>query len=268
MQIKDAWTYDADGYLADSIIVQTDPKREGQWMLPPNCTLTPPGPKKDCFYQILDKNDSNSGWKEEAFPTSAADFIGVEIPHASRTKHHQDMRNLLRGLVKKEETKFREKSINDAAGNLIAITVEAIPEPTEAEKKAEKENAARSKRDYYLSLTDYLIQPDYPIEETKRAEVVAYRQQLRDIPQAENFPEDIVWPEPPAIAKSAHKAWKSEQVSEEINTKVEAVEKRTDLTEPQKQLLITELRKVSQQDSYPYDVEWPVEATVLATATE
>lgn len=268
IKTKTVWCYDEDHYFSDTHIAQPNPVRKGQWLNPPNCTHVKPELKPKCFYKIIDPTDTNSGWLEEPYPASAKDFIGVLIPHESRTMHHHILRTLLREFVKNESDKFIEKAINNEEGKLIAITVEAIPEPTEAELKAQKESAARTKRDYYLSLTDHLVSNDYPIAEEQKTEIKAYRQTLRDIPQKENFPDGIEWPEPPTFAKSAHKYWKSEQVSQEINAKVEAVEARDDLTKSQKELLITELRKVSQQNGYPYVVEWPVEANVLATATE
>lgn len=59
----------------------------------------------------------------------------------------------------------------------------------------------KAERDSLLSATDYLVQPDYPITESQREEVKAYRQALRDIPQQEGFPENVVWPEKPAFIK-------------------------------------------------------------------
>ena len=149
-------------------------------------------------------------------------------------------------------------------GDKIATTVEAIPEPTEAEKTAQKEAAARSTRDYYLSMTDFLVVNDYPITSEERDQVLEYRQALRDIPQARTFPENIVWPEPPVVAKAAHKYWKSAQVADEIKQRLDAVKARTDLDEEQKTKLTAALQAIYQQDGYPYEVEWPVEEEVLA----
>ena len=59
----------------------------------------------------------------------------------------------------------------------------------------------KAERDSLLSATDYLVQPDYPITESQREEVKSYRQALRDVPQQEGFPLDVVWPEKPAFIK-------------------------------------------------------------------
>ncbi len=58
---------------------------------------------------------------------------------------------------------------------------------------------ARSKRDWLIAATDYLVTPDYPITAEKLTEVKVYRQALRDITKQENFPADIKWPNPPLL---------------------------------------------------------------------
>lgn len=257
--VKTVFVYDEDGFFEDTHIAQVNPKRPRSYLMPPRCTLVKPALKPKFFYKIKTVGDENSGWDEIPFPQSAADFVGVEIPHKSRTLHNHMLRSLLSELVKKDPEHFREVAVNDKNGDKIATTVEAIPEPTEAEKKAQKEAAARSTRDYYLTMTDYLVVNDYPITDEEREQVLEYRQALRDIPQARAFPEGIVWPEPPAVAKAAHKYWKSAQVGAEIKKRIEAIQARTDLDEEQKTKLTAALQAVYQQDGYPYEVEWPVE---------
>lgn len=257
--VKTVFVYDEDGFFEDTHIAQVNPKRPGAYLMPPRCTLVKPDLKPKFFYKIKTVGDENSGWDEIPFPQSAADFVGVEIPHKSRTLHNHMLRSLLSDYVKKDPEHFREVAVNDKNGDKIATTVEAIPEPTEAEKKAQKEAAARSTRDYYLTMTDYLVVNDYPITDEEREQVLEYRQALRDIPQARAFPEGIVWPEPPAVAKAAHKYWKSAQVGAEIKKRIEAIQARTDLDEEQKTKLTAALQAVYQQDGYPYEVEWPVE---------
>lgn len=266
--VKTVYSYDEDGWFSDTHIAQVNPRAPGQWLMPARVTTVKPALTPKVFYKIQNVNDINSGWDSIPYPVSAVDFSGIEIPHQSRTLHNQILRTLLREFVKNESKKFREKSINNEAGELIAITVEAIPEPTAAELKAQKASASRSTRDYYLSLTDHLVAADYPISEEQRTEIKTYRQELRDIPQAENFPEDIVWPEPPAFAKSAHKYWQSEKARAEITTKIKAVEARADLTQSQKDRMAAALNSVVQQDGFPYEITWPIETVVLAEPTE
>jgi len=78
------------------------------------------------------------------------------------------------------------------------------PEMPEEMRLAQAAEAVRSERDSRLRDCDYLMMPDYPIEEEQRAAWAAYRQALRDLPQAEGFPWggpgdlDAPWPvEPP-----------------------------------------------------------------------
>lgn len=154
-----------------------------------------PAEKKDVFFKIKDRNDVNSGWDEIPYPSSAAELVGVQISHKSRTAHDNKMRQILQQLVAAEPELYREKAINDENGNKVATTVEEIPQPTEAEKRAKKEAEVRAKRDYLISQTDYLLQPDYPISAEDLEKVKAYRQALRDIPEQEGFPDNVTWPE-------------------------------------------------------------------------
>ena len=65
------------------------------------------------------------------------------------------------------------------------------PGPTEEELAA----SALSRRDQLLRDTDWTQTLDAPLD--------AYRQALRDLPNQEGFPEDILWPELPEITAAA-----------------------------------------------------------------
>lgn len=156
-----------------------------------------PAEKKNVFFKIKDKNDVNSGWDEIPYPSSAAELVGVQISHTSRTAHDNKMRQILQQLVAAEPELYKEVAVNDEIGNKIATTVEEIPQPTEEEKRAKKEAEVRAKRDYLISQTDYLLQPDYPISDADLAKIKEYRQALRDVPSQEGFPDNVVWPEGP-----------------------------------------------------------------------
>lgn len=56
----------------------------------------------------------------------------------------------------------------------------------------------RAWRNAQISATDYLAMPDYPINEDQRAELYAYRQALRNWPEAGQFPEKQNRPRPAA----------------------------------------------------------------------
>lgn len=59
----------------------------------------------------------------------------------------------------------------------------------------------RRERDKRILATDYLLMPDYPISDTDREAVKAYRQALRDITKQDGFPHEVVWPEKPEVVK-------------------------------------------------------------------
>ena len=61
----------------------------------------------------------------------------------------------------------------------------------------------RAERDRRLSATDYLLMQDYPLDDTLKGAVQAYRQALRDLPAQEGAPwdggeESTPWPDLPA----------------------------------------------------------------------
>ena len=72
-----------------------------------------------------------------------------------------------------------------------------VPEPTKEDLAAQ----IRSKRDWMISETDYLLADDYPISPESLNAVKTYRQSLRDVPQQPTFPSEVIWPEKPVIQK-------------------------------------------------------------------
>lgn len=62
-------------------------------------------------------------------------------------------------------------------------------------------NFIKDKRTALLSEVDYLFFPDYPLTDECKAEFVVYRQILRDIPEQEGFPYDVIWPKKPIVMK-------------------------------------------------------------------
>jgi hypothetical protein len=80
------------------------------------------------------------------------------------------------------------------------------PQPTEEEIAAALEAAecarsaelVRAERDRRLTACDAWALPDFPhpSEEVKTVRL-AYRQNLRDVPDQPGFPHEIEWPEPP-----------------------------------------------------------------------
>lgn len=64
---------------------------------------------------------------------------------------------------------------------------------TDADHAAE----ARERRNQLIAETDFLVMPDYPLDEERKAAVLAYRQALRDVPEQAGFPRQIDWPVKP-----------------------------------------------------------------------
>lgn len=56
---------------------------------------------------------------------------------------------------------------------------------------------ARNIRNAILQETDKYLMSDYPITTEWRQKIIKYRQSLRDIPNQEGFPREIVWGEFP-----------------------------------------------------------------------
>lgn len=62
---------------------------------------------------------------------------------------------------------------------------------------------ARAQRDKLLADCDWTQTLDAPIDTDTKEAYRVYRQALRDIPQQEGFPRDIIWPELPTKTKAA-----------------------------------------------------------------
>ena len=185
---KKAFKYDASGYFEHELSVQVV---DGDALMPPSCTLVAPvstgGMDASKFYRFDGKT-----WIAESKPTCAADLIGVVVSHESQTPHDVEMRSLIQTFARADG--YREKRGDD-----LSWSIEKIPEKTEAEKREEAEKSVRAKRDSLISETDYLLASDYPISAEDLEAVKVYRQALRDVPQQEGFPFDVVWPDLPVI---------------------------------------------------------------------
>ena len=74
-----------------------------------------------------------------------------------------------------------------------------FPENEEDHEYSHKKSEIIHRRNLLLSESDYLMMVDYPISDEKKQEITAYRRALRDIPQQDGCPENIVWPDKPVI---------------------------------------------------------------------
>ena len=79
------------------------------------------------------------------------------------------------------------------------LNIVEFPENEEDHEHSHKKSAIIHRRNLLLSESDYLMMVDYPISDEKKQEIKVYRQALRDIPQQDGFPDNIVWPDKPVI---------------------------------------------------------------------
>ena len=108
-------------------------------------------------------------------PLEAADYDGQVAPFVE--------------LWQAEKARL-EKAVAEAEAARLA----------EYNSKAARFERLRSERDRRLAATDYLLMPDYPLNDTLKGAVQLYRQALRDLPAQEGAPWDgggeaTPWPE-------------------------------------------------------------------------
>ncbi|WP_434609867.1 phage tail assembly chaperone [Pseudomonas sp. D2-30] len=85
--------------------------------------------------------------------------------------------------------------MSDLSNNDIPEIPLAVPSP-------EIEWAAiRTRRNQLLRDTDFTQLPDFPATETQLADIKAYRQALRDIPETDVEPSSLLWPVLPDFIK-------------------------------------------------------------------
>lgn len=185
---KKAFCYDDAGYYQHEVSVQVV---DGEPLMPPSVTFSCPWGKVTQDDTVFYRFDGKK-WIAEKKPTCAAECVGLVISHTTTTPHDEEMRELIRRFAQEEG--YREKRGED-----LSWALEKIPEKTAEEKLAEAAEQARQKRDRLIADTDFLLCADYPISAEDLEAVKAYRQALRDVPQQEGFPFDVVWPELPTI---------------------------------------------------------------------
>ena len=109
------------------------------------------------------------------------------IPYAYRVDGEEDNDGFICQAVKHDYISGNFTEINECPDWKIQLEKEVLSLDV------------RLERNKILSDTDHLIQSDYPISDEKKQEIKVYRQALRDIPQQDGFPDNIVWPEKPVI---------------------------------------------------------------------
>lgn len=81
------------------------------------------------------------------------------------------------------------------------VSVESIDVEVKATEQTDEQlaSSARERRNRMLRESDFMVLPDAPCTEKERAEITAYRQQLRDITRQEDWPKIINWPQIPDV---------------------------------------------------------------------
>lgn len=187
------YRFSEDGYFENSVHAAPDPlasKREGHavFIQPHSSTLVAPDELEGKWAKWTGEN-----WDYVTLPKTVDELIAFgKIKHDQQTAFWNKMTQLRNELL--TDQKYIKQELVDGWWELTKI-----PEPTAEEIQAQIARDARSKRDYLISQTDYLLQPDYPISAEQLEEVKAYRQALRDVPEQDGFPETIVWPEMPTV---------------------------------------------------------------------
>lgn len=187
------YRFSEDGYFENSVHGAPDPlasKREGHpvFIQPHSSTLAVPDEIDGKWPKWNGEN-----WDYVTLPKTADELVAFgKIKHDQQTAFWNKMTQLRNELL--TDQKYIKQELVDGWWELTKI-----PEPTAEEIQAQIARDARSKRDYLISQTDYLLQPDYPISTEQLEEVKAYRQALRDVPEQDGFPETIVWPEMPTV---------------------------------------------------------------------
>lgn len=91
----------------------------------------------------------------------------------------------------------RKQRLENGISNASAIaSLVQVEEPTEAVQIANA-NVARANRNQALSDCDWTQLPDASLSAIEKDAWTAYRQALRDLPQQQGFPDDVVWPASP-----------------------------------------------------------------------
>ena len=135
------------------------------------------------------------GYSDVAWCDSKHSLLGMNvhlsdnsiIPYAYRVDGEEDNDGFICRTVKHDYISGNFTEINECPDWRIQLEKEVLSLDV------------RLERNKLLSDTDHLIQSDYPISDEKKQEIKVYRQALRDIPQQDGFPDNIVWPDKPTI---------------------------------------------------------------------
>ena len=139
-------------------------------------------------FDVYVKTDSRNCIREVNSGAFVAPDWGVRIDQGTGDRYHHAQGNYFDKPLYTEDGIPRYKLVEGKA-----------LERTEAEIQADKStmlgDEIRTKRDALLVETDWTQLPDAPLSDDQKEQAREYRQMLRDIPQQDGFPADIIWPE-------------------------------------------------------------------------
>ena len=96
---------------------------------------------------------------------------------------------------------YDEYRINVPYRENLAVSVESDFEKWLAMAKAQEceiiGNEIRAERNRLLAESDWTQGGDSPLSDEQKSAWAAYRQALRDVPEQEGFPFDVIWPQKP-----------------------------------------------------------------------
>ena len=122
-------------------------------LMPDDATQVAPDAEKLATH-FAKWNEEAKKWDYEAKPTTAADFVGLQISHKSQTPHNQELRQLVQSLVNEDPKHFRVIRGSEEEG--LWWGVEEVPEKTQDEKDLEQAKADEQAALAYLRSTDYV----------------------------------------------------------------------------------------------------------------
>ncbi len=143
---------------------------------------------KDKVYIRADQQNRVTDIDSSAFLADVTGWIEIDEGHGDIYRHAQN--NYLPGPV-----------YDECGCHNFWYTPGQTPPYTQRSAKDKQEEASavlgasiRAERDRLLSACDYIMMPDYPADETVKTAWAAYRQALRDVPEQEGFPNNVMWP--------------------------------------------------------------------------
>lgn len=121
--------------------------------------------------------------------------IDLPVDDNNRIPEGEELDTYLRGFVPVEYDLRIKKLQGKGVANPEAVVVEKLPEPV-VELTAED---VRVSRNISLAESDWTQLNDVPISAEEKAAWAEYRQALRDLPEQEGFPDNVMWPTAPNV---------------------------------------------------------------------